>query len=347
MKTTRKRNKMAHFSFEERVRIEIYLGEGLSKRKIANRLCRTHGAVQKEIARNSVRGRYTALKAQVKSYQRRWRVQKDVLKIAVISVLRKYVETHLQQYWSPESISGRLKYVDKHLPYVGKDAVYAFVASVHGRSLERYLWWKGKKYKLSIPREAILGRTMIDERPKSVDTRRYYGDWEGDFIVSGKDGSGALLVLVERKSRYVIIWKLPDRKIATVNAVLGLTFGGGQLVMRSFTIDNDISFRMHEEMSEIIGAPVFFCHPYHSWEKGAVEKMNQLIRRFVPKRSDISKVSEDTIRWIEGILNNKPLECLQFKTPAEMFARSAKLKTFVVKKMVQSYYSLTEAGWIL
>ena len=80
-------------------------------------------------------------------------------------------------------------------------------------------------------------------------------------------------------------------------------------------------------------------------EGGAVEKMNQLIRRFVPKRSDISKVSEDTVRWIEGILNNKPLECLQFKTPAEMFARSAKLKTFVVQKMIPSYYSPTQAGW--
>ena len=334
-----------HFSFEERVKIEAYIGEGLSKRNIAEKLDRSPRAIRKEIARNSVRGRYTALKAQVKSYQRRWRVQKDVLKIAVNSVLRKYVEPHLKQYSSPESISGRLKYVDRHLPYVGKDAVYAYVSSVHGRSLEQYLWWKGKKYKQSIPREMIANRTMIDERPKSIDARRYYGDWEGDFIVSGKNGSGALLVLVERKSRYVIIWKLPDRKITTVNAVLKLTFGGGQLIMRSFTIDNDISFRMHEEMSEIIGAPVFFCHPYHSWEKGAVEKMNQLIRRFVPKRSDISKVSEDTIRWIEGILNNKPLECLQFKTPAEMFARSAKLKTFVVKKMIPSYYSLTQAWW--
>ena len=258
----------------------------------------------------------------------------------------KYVDTHLREYWSPESISGRLKYVDRHLPYVGKDAVYAYVASVHGRQLEQYLWWKGKTYKPSIPREMIANRTMIDERPKSVDSRHYYGDWEGDFIVSGKNGSGALLVLVERKSRYVVIWKLPDRRIATVNAVLQLTFGGGQLVMRSFTIDNDISFRMHEEMSEIIGAPVFFCHPYHSWEKGAVEKMNQLIRRFIPKRTDISKVPEENIRWIEGILNNKPLECLQFKTPAELFARSAKLKTFVVEKMMPGYYQLTEAGWI-
>ena len=345
MKTKKKESKISHFSFEERVKIETYLGEDLSKRKIAEKMCRSPKAVRKEIVRNSVRGTYTALKAQVKSYQRRWRVQKDVLKIAVNSVLRKYVETHLKQYWSPESISGRLKYVDRHLPYIGKDAVYAYVASVHGRSLEQYLWWKGKKYKPGIPREMIENRIMIDERPKSVDTRHYYGDWEGDFIVSGKNGSGALLVLVERKSRYVIIWKLPDRRIATVNAVLKLTFGGGQLVTRSLTVDNDISFRMHEEMSEIIGAPVFFCHPYHSWEKGAVEKMNQLIRRFVPKRSDISKVSEDTIRWIEGILNNKPLECLQFKTPAEMFARGAKLKTFVVQKMIPSYYSLTQAGW--
>lgn len=347
MKTTTKKKVIVHFSYEERVKIETYRNEGLSVRKIAERLCRTHGAVQKEIARNSVRGRYTALKAQVKSYQRRWRVQKDVLKIAVNSVLRKYVDAHIKQYWSPEGISGRLKYVDKHLPYVCKDAIYAYISSVHGRQLEQYLWWKGKKYKPSIPREAIHNRTMIDERPKSVDSRHYYGDWEGDFIVSGKNGSGALLVLIERKSRYVIIWKLPNRKIATVNAVLKLTFGGGQLVMRTFTIDNDISFRMHEEMSEIIGAPIFFCHPYHSWEKGAVEKINQLIRRFIKKGSDISKVSENEIRWIEGILNNKPLECLQFKTPAEVFAKSAKLNTFVVKKMIPSYYSLTNAGWLL
>ena len=131
----KKRSKNAHFSFEERVKIETYIDEGLSKRKIAERLYRTPKAVRKEIARNSVRGRYCALKAQMKSYQRRWRIQKDVLKIAVNSLLQKYVETHLKQYWSPESISGRLRYVDRHLPYVGKDAIYAYVASVHGRSL--------------------------------------------------------------------------------------------------------------------------------------------------------------------------------------------------------------------
>ena len=87
--------------------------------------------------------------------------------------------------------------------------------------------------------------------------------------MSGKDGSGALLVLVERKSRYVIIWKLPDRKIATVNAVLKLTFGGGQLVTRSLTVDNDISFRMHEEMSKIIGAPIFFATPIIHGRRGS------------------------------------------------------------------------------
>ena len=347
MKTNKGKSKNTHFSFEERVKIETYLGEGLGRRAIARKISRTPRSVREEIKRNSVRGRYTAVKAQVKSYQRRWRTQKDVLKIAVSSVLKEYVETHLREYWSPESISGRLKYVDRHLPYVGKDAIYAYVASVHGRQLEQYLWWKGTKHKPRIAREGIPNRTMIDERPKSVDTRHYYGDWEGDFIVSGKDGSGALLVLVERKSRYVIIWKLPNRKVVTVNSILSHVFGGGQLVMRSLTLDNDISFRMHEEMSEIIGAPVFFCHPYHSWEKGTVEKMNQLIRRFIPKGADISKVPDEKVRWVEGILNNKPLECLQFRTPAEMLRRSAKLKAFVAEKMVPSYYPLTTTGWVL
>jgi IS30 family transposase len=343
---TKKKTKNTHFSYEERVKIETLLAEGYSKRAIARRLVKTTRAVREEIKRNSVRGHYTAKKAHLKAYQRRWRVKWQVLKIAINKQLRDYVESRLQEYWSPEGISGRLKYIDQHLPYVGKDAIYAYVKSPHGRILEQYLWWNGKRRKPKIPRETILNRTMIDQRPKSVELRAYFGDWEGDFVVSGKNGSGALLVLVERKSRYVLIWKLADRKVATVNFVLGQIFGGGGLAIRSLTIDNDISFRLHEEMSRLIGAPVFFCHPYHSWEKGTVEKVNQLIRRFIPKGTDISSVPEEKIRWIEKILNNRPYECLGFQTPAEVLARSRKLKTFLTRNVMPSYYSLTTVGWV-
>lgn len=338
------KNKFVQLSFEDRVKIETLLEEGVSKRGIARKLKRDPKAIRYEIKRNKVRGKYSAVKAELKSYQRRWRAKFQVLKIAMDKELKKYVEDHLKEYWSPEGIAGRLKYVDIHLPYVGKDAVYAYIDSVHGRKLEKFLWWRGKKHKPRVPREVIPNRTMIDDRPKSVENRHYFGDWEGDFIVSGKDGTGALLVLVERKSRYVIIWKLKDRKVATVNHILGEIFGGGSLVVRTLTVDNDISFRLHEEMSGLIGAPVFFCHPYHSWEKGTVEKMNQMIRRFIPKRTNISKVSEKKIREVKEILNNRPYECLKFKTPYEVLERSAKLKMFVNTKIKSIYYPLILAG---
>jgi IS30 family transposase len=340
----KKKNKFAQFSFEERVKIETLLEEKISKKEIARKLKRDPSGVRKEINRNKVNGKYSALKAHLKSYQRRWRTKAQVLKIATNKSLKEYVEKHLTEYWSPEGISGRLKYVETNLPYVGKDAIYSYVNSVHGRPLEKYLWWKGKKWKAGTPREIIPNRTLIDKRPKSVESRAYFGDWEGDFIVSGKNGSGALLVLVERKSRYVIIWKLPNRKVATVNFILGEIFGGGSLVVRTLTVDNDVSFRLHEEMSQMIGAPVFFCHPYHSWEKGTVEKLNQMIRRFIPKRCDISKVTDEKIHQVERILNNRPYECLQFKTPLEVIERSSKLKTFVEEKMKSMYhYSLIPA----
>jgi IS30 family transposase len=345
-KTKKKKKSAPQFSFAERVKIETYLGEKKSKHEIARNLKREPSSVRYEIRLNSVRGVYTAEKAQVKAYQRRWRAKHQVLKVAVNKMLKDYVTSAIKQYWSPEAIVGRIKYIDRHVPRIGKDAIYAFLESVHGRKLEEYLWLKGKKCKRKVPRVTIDGRTMIDKRPKNVAKRRHFGHWEGDFIVSGKSGSGALLVLVERTSRYVIIRRLHDRSISTVNGALASIFGGGQLVIDSLTVDNDISFRKHEEMSVLIGAPVFFCHPYHSWEKGSVEKMNQLIRRFVSKGCDVSKVSTERIEKIERILNNRPLKCLRFLTPCEVMSQNKKLSAFVAESSWSKYYQFTNLGWV-
>jgi IS30 family transposase len=349
MKKKLRKKKKKHapqFSFAERVRIETYISEGKSKREIARLLRREPSSVRYEIREHSVRRHYNAEKAQMKAYQRRWRAKTQVLKVAINATLKYYVTDAIKQYWSPEAIVGRIRFVDRHVPPVGKDAIYAFIESVHGRDLEQYLWLKGKKRRPKVPRVTIDGRTMIDKRPKNVAKRRHFGHWEGDFIVSGKSGSGALLVLIERKSRYVIIRKLHDRSVVTINAVLKEIFGGGQLIVDSLTLDNDISFRKHEAMSTLIGAPIYFCHPYHSWEKGSVEKVNQLIRRFVAKGSDISKVSVERIKEIERILNNRPLACLRFNTPSEILSTDNKLRSFVVESSWSSYYQFTNLGWV-
>lgn len=327
--------KHAHFSYEERVKIETLLGEGYGVRTIARNLHRPKSSVSDEVRRNKVKGEYIAKKAHLKTYQRYWRARHQHLKVVMSDTLRHYVEEKIRRFWSPEGIAGRIRYVETHLPSVGKDAVYAFVKSIYGRTIEQFLWYKGKKRRPHLSRGIINGRTFIGDRPKSVANRRFFGDWEADFIVSGKRGSGALLVLVEQKSRYVVIVKLMDRKVATINFVLDQLIGA-QLYVRSVTIDNDVCFRHHEEMSRILKAPVFFCHPYHSWEKGAVEKINQLIRRFIPKGTNIAKVSEKKVVWIEKILNSRPLKCLGFYTPAEVAARSPKLTAFVARTFQRS-----------
>lgn len=331
-KTKTSEQKSTHFSFEERVKIEIYLGEGLSGREIARKLYRPTSSVADEIKRNTKRKGYSAKKAEFNAYLRYYHARHQHLKVVMHDGLRKFVQEKIKRFWSPEMIAGRATYVEKDLPSLGKDAVYAYVKSVYGRNIEQFLWYKGKKKKMRIPRSEIAGRTFIDDRPKSIANRRFFGDWEADFIVSGKRGSGALLVLVERKSRYVIIVKLLDRRVATINFVLQQLIGV-QLHVRSVTIDNDVCFRHHEEMSKILGAPIFFCHPYHSWEKGQVEKMNQMIRRFIPKGTNIAKVSEKKITWVQEILNGRPYKCLGFYTPAEIAARSPKLKVFVSRKL--------------
>ncbi len=333
---TKSHEKTTHISYEERVKIECLLGQGYGNNKIAKTLGRSKSSVSDEINCNSVRGVYTAKKAQLKAYQKRWRAKLQSMKVAMDSTLRSYVENGLKKYWSPEAIAGRIKYVEKEIPYASKDSIYKYVKSPYGRQLEEYLWYQGKKMQPAKPRPDLHDRVFIDQRPKSALKRRFFWDWEGDFIVSGKDGSGALLVLVERKSRYVLIFKLNDRKVETINAVLRLVFGSGQLVANSLTIDNDICFKHHPQMSKIIGAPIFFCHPYHSWEKGQVEKMNQLIRRFIKKGCDISKVSEERVQWVQDILNGKPLKCLGFYTPQEVLMRSARLKKFTQKNTAQT-----------
>ena len=328
-KAKRKQKKSPHFTFCDRVKIELLLSEHWSYSDIAKKLNKAKSSVSDEIKLNSVKGIYTAKKAHQKARQRRKKAWWQSMKIAMDAGLSNYVEEKIKRFWSPEDIAGRIKFIDKHIPYANKDSIYKYLKSVYGRQLIEFLWYRGKTRKPVAVRGDIKNRKFIDQRPKIVLKRRNFWDWEADFIVSGKHGKGALLVFIERKSRYVLIFKLHDRKVETINFILRSVFGSGQLLCSSLTIDNDVCFRHHKQMEKIIGAPIFFCHPYHSWEKGSVEKINQLIRRFIKKGCNIDKVSERRVRFVQDILNNKPYKCLGFFTPKEVLLRNRKLRNFV------------------
>ena len=313
--------KFTHFCLYERQRIERYLRKNRSLRFIAYKLDRGVSSISDEINGNMVNGTYNAKKADVKAYQKRWGSKTQCMKVNQDVNLKKFViDSMTNEDQSPEGMSGRLREVRTDLQYASPKAIYNFVRSPAGRQVEKHLYSKSV-HKKSGPKRGtpitIDGRTMIDERPKKVDSRLEFGHYEGDFIESGKDGKGSLLVLVERKTRYPFIRYVEDRSNANINRIIDeMLFG---LPVKSFTLDNDISFKKHKELSDLINATVFFCHPQCPHEKGTIENRNKAIRRYIKKRSDLSKYSKGEFVEVERKLRSRFMECLDYRTPHEAF----------------------------
>lgn len=308
-----------HIDENERRRIERAIEAGKGVREIARMVGRSPGTISEELKRNRVRKKYTRQRAEQKACLRRKRSKLQCLKVAMDPVLKKYVTKEIENDQSPEAIAGRLKHVEKSMPYASTKAIYAFVHSPHGRKIEKHLYSKAVKKrggpKRGTRKVSIDGRFMIDERPKKVKKRKEFGHFEGDFIESGKDGTGSLLVLVERKTRYPFLVYTDNKSTTHINALVAATLSCAPL--KSLTLDNDLSFQKHVELSALLDAIVFFCHPYQSSEKGTVENRNRAVRRYVPKKTNLSLITTQRFKEIETILRNRYMKVLNFKTPGE------------------------------
>lgn len=301
-------NKYKHLSFEERFTIEKLYEAHVAIREIAGFLDRSPNTVSRELNRNRVDGVYDARKAKQKAYARRWRAKRQCLKVAMDSFLVNFVEAKLELKWTPKQISGYLR-EELSISCSGK-AIYKFIEH---RGLGYRLFWrwnkkKGgpKRKKHAVPEDS---RKYIDDRP----VQNVLGHYELDFIVS-KHSSCVLLVTTDRFTKHSMVRKLPNRKRHTISAAFSDMFSG--ISVKSITTDNDIAFQHWAELERIIHAPIYFCHPYHSWEKGLVENTNRWIRCFIPKRRDIASVTEEDLAEIHAFLNDRPRECLGFKIPS-------------------------------
>jgi IS30 family transposase len=229
--------------------------------------------------------------------------------------LRKFVEGALCDGQSPAAIAGRIRNHEKHLPTISKNTIYRFLDSPYGRLIRKKR--KIKKYRKPKPKvDKLKDRTFIDKRPKIIVSRARLGDCEGDFIVSGRSGRGYLLVVVERKSRMCVIEKIEDVTIDNVHTAF-LKIQKKFPYMKTLTLDNDILFRMHKTLEQLLDIPLYFCHPYHSWEKGSVENVNKYIRKYIAKGTNISHYSEEYISLVENKCNERYMECLGYATPLE------------------------------
>lgn len=260
---------------------------------------------------------YDPQKAHHKAYVRRKYSKYQGMRIIQSDGLRRYVEEKLLDDFSPEQISKRIHKKENHLPSVSKNTIYRFVESPYGRRLEahrRKRKYRPKKREKSL---SITERVFIDQRPKVVQLRQRIGDVEGDFIVSGKSGKGSLLTVRDRKSRALFIEKILPVTISKMEEAF-VQIKKRFPEMRTLTLDNDILFRHHQRLEQLLSVKIYFCHPYHSWEKGSIEEGNRQIRKYIPKGSDISKYSTQAIGLLEQKLNNRPLKCLDYETPTEV-----------------------------
>jgi transposase, IS30 family len=293
-------------SYEERVQIEVLKREGCGVRAIARALERSPSTISRELEEKTVRGRYIPKKAHHKTYWRRYRSKRNCMKVAMSPPLITLVHEKLARSWSPERIAGY-----SPIP-VSKKAIYKYVKS---RCLERYLFWKKHKKRSGVKRKKAehrdLSKRTIEQRPVVYT----HGHWELDFIVS-RHSSAVLLVMVDRYTRFVVIRKLERKTHHLVRGALADI--SERYSVKTITTDNDIVFKKWHEMQDCLKTDFYFARPYHSWEKGLVENTNRWIRLFVPKRTDITFVSDAGIEAALSYLNDIPRQCLQFQTAREV-----------------------------
>ena len=321
-----KKKQYNHFSFEEREILAVELAQGKTKKEIAEMLGRSPSTISREIWRNAsfVRKNYLASHADKRSEFRKKRSHlKDRLKTQEI---REYVHEKLKDGWTPELIAGRIG-MEISGAKTNHESIYLYI--YHDKpSFIKYLpRGHRKRHKRGLKKgkriSKIPNRTSIDDRPEIINNRARRGDWEADTMVS-RQSSSVLVVLRERVTQFTFIRKVKNKSAEeTKNAIIKMLKNLPEGLRKSITYDNGTENALHEEVARTLNLETYFCNPYHSWEKGSVENTNGLIRRYLPKKTDFSLISDIEIRKIENALNNRPRKSLGFSTPYETLKNCA------------------------
>ena len=316
------KNQYKQITSDERDLISAHHANGFSISDIAKMLNRNKSTISRELTRNRSKFSkiYLSSLAHKKSKKRKKQAaMKEELKCHKI---RNFVKNKLIEGWTPEIIAGSTALNLKNLK-ISHETIYLYIYKKRP-DLVQYLPRAHKKRFKRVPKSnkknnRIANRISIDQRPEEINNRTEFGHWESDAVVS-KQSKVALAVSIERISKLVKIKKIKQNKADLFSkAIVHRMKGLPAHARRSFTYDNGSENVLHEFINDQLNSDSYFCNPYHSWEKGSVENVNGLIRRFLPKKTDFAKITHKRIKEIEFLLNNRPRKCLGFKTPAQVF----------------------------
>jgi IS30 family transposase len=307
-----------HFTVEEREILYGLLKTKTPKKDIAKIMQRDRSTIYREIQRNSGLRGYRPKQAQRKAEQRRLRSRRP-FKMADQRVYA-YVTDKLTKRWSPDQIAGR---VQRDFPrqtdcWISRQTIYNWIRP-RKRKWRQVLRLCGRRRR-SDRRGQLRECVRIEGRPQIINSRRRFGDWEGDTVV-GKGHRSAVVTMVERKSGYAKIGKLKGLYSTPViqSAARRLNRLPKQL-RRSMTLDNGREFSQHKRLTALTGIEVYFAKPYAAWQRGTNENTNGLLRQFFPKGTDFTRISRYEVARVETLLNERPRRRLGYRTPREVLA---------------------------
>lgn len=305
---------------EQRYTISVLLSKGLKKKEIAEAIGVSNSTITRELQRNSSkRGVYKWEIAEKQAEKRSKRTPGNrAISKAIWSSVKHYL---VNEQWSPEQISG---YLAKDGIKISHETIYAWIREDKRNrgTLYKHLRHrlKHRKKYVGAGRSCIINRKSIHERPAEADGKRF-GDLEMDTIV-GPNNQQAIVTLVDRNTNMLFMKKLKYGKDAKNLALTVIEMLKPlKKKLKTITTDNGKEFSAHEIISEALGVDVFFTDPYSSWQKGAIENANGLIRQYIPKKVSFNDYDDKDIKDIEEKINRRPRKKLGFETPIERFSK--------------------------
>lgn len=302
----------------ERYHIRAYLIAGMNQSEMSRLMGRNKSTISRELRRNRGKKGYRPLQAHSFAMAR---TQHRPARTISVDVWKKVIR-YLKADWSPEQVSNMLK---KEKIHISHSWIYNYVEKnrLQGGLLHKHLRTKTiyrKRYnKIRKADEKIKNRISIHDRPKIINDKKRYGDFEIDCILSKRQsGSGALLTIVERKSKYVLIEYIPHKKADFIKDIVVFMMKGFKRKIYSITADNGGEFARHEEIAKRLNIKFYFADPFSSYQRGVSENTNGLIRQYFPKGSSFAGTTKQKVQWVMNRLNNRPRKTLGYKSPNQI-----------------------------
>jgi IS30 family transposase len=315
-----------HLSITDRRRLSVFIEMGLSMTEIAQKLSRSRSTLYRELNRNKEPEGYSPGAAQLKTQDRKKEGRAG--KLHTNSALHEYIVRALKKGWSPEQISGRMRF-QKINYYACPETIYQYIYRQKHEKLYQYLTYKKPKRRKRYSRKEQQCRygeiRLITQRPENISTRARFGHWEGDTIAFSGTKEKVVTTLVERKSRLVYLVK-NNRKFSrgVMNGIKEKFETLPKKMCKTITFDQGTEFADYRHLEQHMTCRVYYCETHSPWQKGSNENMNGRLRRYLPRSIEIARLTQAELDQIAEKMNRCPRKCLGFKTPNELFIQQYK-----------------------